>query len=49
METTTFRRSEKSCLSSFQIDSPDVQLIQRFQAGDSEVFNLLYRRYRSKK
>ena len=49
MEITTFRRSEKSCLSPIQIDSPDVQLVPRFQEGDSEVFNLLYRRYRSKK
>ena len=45
MEITTFRRSKKSCLWPIQIDSPDVQLIQRFQEGDSKVFNLLYRRY----
>ena len=48
MEITTFRRSEKSCLSPIQIDSPDVRLVQRFQEGDSEVFNLLYLRYRDR-
>ena len=45
MKIATFRRSEEDSLSSFQIESPDVQLIQRFQEGDSEVFNLLYLRY----
>ena len=36
------------CLASVAVDSPDVQLIQRFQAGDSEVFDLLYLRYRDR-
>ena len=35
-------------LASVAVDSPDVQLIQRFQAGDSEVFDLLYLRYRDR-
>ena len=48
MEITTFQCSEKSCLSPIQIDSPDVQLVQRFQEGDSEVFNFLYLRYRDR-
>ena len=48
MEITTFQRSEKSCLSPIQVDSPDVRLVQRFQEGDSEVFNLLYLRYRDR-
>ena len=48
MEITTFQCSEKGCLSPIQIDSPDVRLVQRFQEGDSEVFNLLYLRYRDR-
>ena len=36
------------CVASTAVDSPDVQLIQRFQAGDSEVFDLLYLRYRDR-
>lgn len=35
-------------LASVAVDSPDVQLIQRFQKGDLEVFNLLYRRHRDR-
>ena len=33
------------CSTSVEVESPDVQIIQRFQEGDSEVFNLLYLRY----
>ena len=37
--------SETRCPTVSDTGSTDVQLIQRFQEGDSEVFNLLYRRY----
>ena len=33
------------CPASIATDPPDIQLIQRFQAGDSGVFDLLYLRY----
>lgn len=36
------------CIASMASNPPDVQLIQRFQAGDSEVFDLLYLRYRDR-
>ena len=38
----------RRCLASMAADPPDVQLVQRFQAGDSEVFDLLYLRYRDR-
>ena len=47
-ESRSISDSGAKCLTSVEVDSPDVQLIQRFQEGDSEVFNLLYRRYRDR-
>ena len=44
-ESRSISDSGAKCLTSVEVDSPDIQLIQRFQEGDSEVFNLLYRRY----
>ena len=40
--------SETRCPTLPDTVSTDVQLIERFQAGNSEVFNLLYRRYRDR-
>ena len=44
-ESRSISDSGAKCSTSAATDSPDVRLIQRFQEGDSEVFNLLYRRY----
>ena len=47
-ESRSISDSAAKCLTSAEVGSPDVQLIQRFQEGDSEVFNLLYRRHRDR-
>ena len=44
-ESRPISDSGAKCLTSVEVGSPDVQLIQRFQEGDAEVFNLLYRRH----
>ena len=47
-ESRSISDSGAKCLTSVEVGSPDVQLIQRFQEGDLEVFNLLYRRHRDR-
>ena len=47
-ESRSISNSGAKCLTSVEVGSPDVQLIQRFQEGDLEVFNLLYRRHRDR-
>lgn len=44
-ESRSISDSGAKCLTSVEVGSPDVRLIQRFQEGDAEVFNLLYRRH----
>ena len=47
-ESRSISDSGAKCLTSVEVGSPDAQLIQRFQEGDAEVFNLLYRRHRDR-
>ena len=48
MNISTFRCNAEDCSSLVPTDSPDSRLIERFQEGDSEVFDLLYLRYRDR-
>lgn len=47
-ESRSISDSGAKCSTSVEVGSPDVRLIQRFQEGDLEVFNLLYRRHRDR-
>lgn len=44
-ESCNVTGTAQRCLASMMTNLPDVQLIERFQAGDSGVFDLLYLRY----
>ena len=48
MYISTFRCTAEDCSSLVPTDSPDSRLIERFQEGDSDVFGLLYLRYRDR-